>query len=75
MGHEVILMTRRTFGLSLCGVPLTLTLDAREAESVPWNQPAAAARVYLAGKAHWPMPRLDVATENEGDRGSPHHVE
>jgi hypothetical protein len=63
MGQEVTLMTRRTFGLSLCGAPLALMLNAQEAESMPWNQPAVVARVYLAGKAHWPMPGLDVAAE------------
>ena len=30
---------------------------------MPWNQPARVARVYLAGKPHWPMPTLDVAAE------------
>jgi hypothetical protein len=38
-------------------------LNAQEAESMPWNQPATVARVYLAGKPHWPMPTLDIAAE------------
>ncbi len=63
MRNKPGLVTRRTFGLSLCGAPLSLMLNAQEAESMAWNQPAAVARVYLAGKPHWPMPTLDVAAE------------
>jgi len=63
MCNRLDLMTRRTFGLSLCGGPLSLMLKAQEAETMPWNQAATVARVYLAGKAHWPMPTLDVPAE------------
>ncbi len=65
MPNRIDFLTRRTFGLSLCGAPLSLMLNAQEAESMPWNQPATVARVYLAGKPHWPMPTLDVAAERK----------
>lgn len=63
MNYSSDAMTRRAFGLAMGGGPLSLMLDAREAESMPWNQAATVARVYLAGKAHWPMPTLDVPAE------------
>ena len=63
MCNQIDAITRRTFGLSLCGGPLSLLLNAQEAEAMPWNQPAKIARVYLAGEAHWPMPTLNVAAE------------
>ncbi|MFN7992846.1 MAG: hypothetical protein U0Q18_04560 [Bryobacteraceae bacterium] len=63
MPNRVDFLTRRTFGLSLCGAPLSLMLNAQEAESMPWNQAATVARVYLAGKPHWPMPTLDISAE------------
>ncbi len=63
MSDQRYFITRRTFGMSLCAGPLSLMLNAQDAESMPWNQPARVARVYLAGKAHWPMPDLDVAAE------------
>ena len=56
-------LTRRTFGLAMCGAPFSLLLNAQEADAMPWNQPATVARVYLAGKPHWPMPTLDIAAE------------
>lgn len=65
MERRIDFLTRRTFGLSLCGAPLSLMLNAQEAESMPWNQPATVARVYLAGKPHWPMPTLDIDAERK----------
>jgi hypothetical protein len=65
MSKTVDFLTRRTFGLSLCGAPLSLLLNAQEAASMPWNEPATVARVYLAGKPHWPMPTLDIPAERE----------
>ncbi len=56
-------LTRRAFGLSLCGAPLSLMLDAEQQPSAPWNAPAVVAKVYLAGTPHWPMPTLDIAAE------------
>ena len=57
-------MTRRSFSWTLCGLPLGLPLEAAEAASMPWNQPATVARVYLASKqVHWPRPDLDVAKD------------
>jgi len=63
MYAELNIPTRRTFCLSLCGGPLSLMLNSQEAESMPWNQPAVVARVYLAGQPHWPMPTLDIPAE------------
>jgi hypothetical protein len=63
MPKRVDVLTRRTFGFTLCGAPLSLLLNAQEAESMPWNEPATVARVYLAGKPHWPMPTIDIAAE------------
>lgn len=58
-------LSRREFGLALCGLPFSLKSSAEEwAVSMPWNQPATVARVYLAGeKPHWPKPDLDVSRE------------
>ncbi|HZT31014.1 MAG TPA: hypothetical protein VFA33_14090 [Bryobacteraceae bacterium] len=56
-------MTRRQFAISLCGIPLSVPLAAAEWESMPWNEPATVAKVYLAGKPVWPKPTLDVARE------------
>lgn len=70
MSSELAFMTRRAFSLSLCAGPASLMLNAQEAESMPWNQAAKVARVYLAGVAHWPMPTLDVGAEiNEIEAG------
>jgi hypothetical protein len=59
--------TRREFSLTLCGIPLYGRLAAQsttESASMPWNQPATVARVYLsAPQPHWPKPTLDVAAE------------
>jgi hypothetical protein len=65
MNDSANLLSRRTFGLAMCGAPLSLMLDAQEAESMPWNQPATVAKVYLAGHPHWPMPTLDIAAERK----------
>jgi hypothetical protein len=59
-------LSRRQFGLSLCGLPLMprLGFAAGELASMPWNGPATVARVYLASKTvHWPKPTLDVAAD------------
>jgi hypothetical protein len=57
-------ITRRRFGLTLCALPLSAQSYTKEWGSMPWNAPAAVARVYLAGpKAHWPKPALDFGTE------------
>ena len=52
-------MTRRDFGLSLCGLPFALPAPA--AEDMPWSGPAVVRKVYLVGpRTHWPKPGLDV---------------
>ena len=64
MSNSPVLISRRSFSWTLCGVPLSLPAWAEEAASMPWNQPATVARVYLASKqVHWPRPDLDVAKE------------
>ena len=63
MQDNFSVITRRAFGLSLCGTPFSLMLDAQQQASAPWNAPAVVAKVYLAGKPHWPMPTLDIAAE------------
>lgn len=56
-------VTRRQFGLALCGLPFAPAL-AEEFRSMPWNEPATVARVYLAtDKPHWPKPTLDVQAD------------
>jgi len=83
MSKSPVLMTRRSFSWTLCGVPLSLPAWAEEAASMPWNQPATVARVYLASKqVHWPRPDLDVAKDvaevearlNEVERKNAHNV-
>lgn len=57
-------LTRRHFTLSLCGLPFSSSLfGAEESRSMPWNEPATVAKVYLAGSPMWPKPTLDVASE------------
>jgi hypothetical protein len=56
-------LSRRQFGLSLCGVPFSSALLAQEFQSMPWNSPATVARVYLGGAAQWPKPTLDLKAE------------
>jgi len=57
-------VTRRQFGLALCGLPLANALAREDWESMPWNGPATVAKVYLGGpKAHWPNTGLDFAAE------------
>ncbi|MBM3744350.1 MAG: hypothetical protein FJW34_00960 [Acidobacteria bacterium] len=64
MSKSVVLMTRRCFSWSLCGLPLGMRLEAAETAAMPWDQPATVARVYLASKTvHWPRPDLDVAKD------------
>jgi hypothetical protein len=61
MNHNCPAMTRRRFSLAMCGLPAASALWADEFKSMPWNQPANVARVYLAApRAHWPKPTLDV---------------
>jgi len=58
------IITRRQFGLSLCGLPFATAWAAQEFASMPWNEPAVVAKVYLAAeKAHWPKPTLDAAAD------------
>ncbi|MCL4401249.1 MAG: hypothetical protein M1436_01105 [Acidobacteria bacterium] len=64
MANPTVPLTRRQFGLSACGLPLAWRASAREFASMPWNEPAKVARVYLAAPTvHWPKPTLDVAAE------------
>jgi hypothetical protein len=57
-------ITRRQFGISLCGLPFSSALLAQEFQSMPWNGPAVVARVYLVGAIpYWPKPTLDVKAE------------
>src|SRR5690242_4734947 len=58
-------ISRRDFALSLCGVPLAFANAGGEFASMPWNQPATVAKVYLVtpGHTHWPKPTLDTTAE------------
>jgi hypothetical protein len=59
-------ITRRRFGFSLCGLPLSslLPVAAQTAAPQPWDEPALVARAYLTSpQVHWPRPTLDVAKE------------
>jgi hypothetical protein len=58
-------MTRRDFGISLCAAPLAFAAAADESASMPWNQPATVAKVFLVtpGRTHWPKPTLDIPAE------------
>jgi hypothetical protein len=60
-------MNRRRFGLTLCGMPFALpglAESAKPPSSMPWNQPATIARVYLGGpQPHWPRPDLNIDNE------------
>ena len=60
-------MSRRAFGVGLCGVPLGFTLVAEERaefEAMPWNAPATVAKIYLsATNTAWPTPLLDEKKE------------
>jgi L-fucose isomerase-like protein len=60
-------MSRRVFGLGLCGLPLGVTLAADERsdfEAMPWNAPATVAKLYLSGtNTAWPTPLLDERKE------------
>ncbi len=64
MSTPASLLTRRQFGLSLCGLPFTLAA-AEEFQGMPWNEPAVVAKAYLAtaGHTHWPKPTLDIARD------------
>ena len=57
-------VTRRQFGKWLGALPLALHLKADQFASMPWNEPATVARVFLAGEmSHWPKVGLDVRAE------------
>jgi L-fucose isomerase-like protein len=60
-------MSRRAFGLGLCGLPLGFTLAAEEKaefEAMPWNAPATVVKLYLSGtNTAWPTPLLDERKE------------
>ena len=62
---NILPLNRRQFGLSLCGIPLSMKVafGGEEFASMPWNGPATVARVYLAGQPQWPKPTLDVAAD------------
>lgn len=57
-------VTRRCFGLSLCGAPLASLLAPPPAAGEitgPWQGPAVVAKVYLTGpNPAWPTPLLDA---------------
>ncbi|MFB3828028.1 MAG: hypothetical protein ACE15B_14760 [Bryobacteraceae bacterium] len=55
-------LSRREFGLALCGLPFSLS--AADYKSMPWDEPANIAKVYLASpRVHWPKPTLDSAQD------------
>ncbi len=59
-------LTRRRFGLGLCGLPFAgLAADEFAGfRAMPWNQPANIAKVYVASTVlYWPKPTLDVNQE------------
>jgi hypothetical protein len=57
-------VTRRRFAATLCGAPWSSALLAQDFASMPWNEPAVVARVYLVSPTpHWPKPTLDVKAE------------
>lgn len=60
-------MSRRTFGLGLCGLPFGLRMAAEERtefQAMPWNGPATIAKLYLSGASTaWPTPLLDEKKE------------
>jgi hypothetical protein len=51
--------------LALCGLPWLLEAASEEFRTMPWNQPATVAKIYLAtpGRTHWPKPTLDLGQE------------
>jgi len=63
-GGRLVCITRRCFGLSLCGAPLPWFLAAPlRADEItgPWDGPALIAKVYLTGPdPAWPTPLLDI---------------
>ena len=65
MNQSACPLTRREFGLALCGLPLSAAFSRDELASMPWNQPATVARGYLCtpNQVHWPRPGLDVQAE------------
>lgn len=57
-------ITRRRFGMSLCGLPFALPGTSAAQESMPWSEPAVVAKVYLAAsRTHWPKPSLDLQAD------------
>ncbi len=65
MPIDALPLTRRQFGISLCGLASAIRADAEEwTASMPWNAPATVAKVYLGNdKVYWPKPTLDVKQE------------
>ena len=64
MSRAAFPLTRRQFGASLCGLPFFLADAAGEFASMPWNEPAIVAPVFLiSGTTHWPKPTLDTDAE------------
>ncbi|MCW5976649.1 MAG: hypothetical protein KIT09_01160 [Bryobacteraceae bacterium] len=64
MSTALFPITRRRFGLSLCGAAASPWLRAALPDSMPWNEPAALAKLYLSTPhVHWPKPTLDVPAE------------
>ncbi len=66
MSNQLCSLTRRQFGLGLCGLPFTGLASEEMAEfrAMPWNEPARVAKVYVASMAlHWPKPTLDLDQE------------
>ncbi len=57
-------ITRRHFGLCLCGASLGRSAGRAQTRPMPWDEPAQVAKVYLAGRQiHWPKPDLDLSQE------------
>ena len=65
MDTQTCPFTRRQFGWTLCGLPFSLAAAADEFASMPWNEPAVVAKVYLISSSvvHWPKPTLAIANE------------
>jgi hypothetical protein len=63
------MLTRREFGLGICGLPLwaeSQADDFSEFAAMPWNAPAKVAKVYLgSAQPHWPKYTLDLEKERK----------
>ena len=56
-------ITRRQFGVAMCGAPLAWPA-AGAAEEMEWDRPAAVAKLYLAApRVHWPKPDLNLQAD------------